>query len=1537
MTKKVTAIVLALILGLSSMITVVAEEVSEGAQTEAITESTAEVTAKAGENAVFSVKTIGEVRSYQWQVSKNGGKKWTDLNPKTYGATETLTIPVKADYDGYLYRCEVTFMDYRVDHSAAAKLTVATGSISASTMTASGKTCVITVDFGEAAKIPEDAELEVTEISTEDAAWMARSLRFADAVYDQYGHVTISDLRFLSLRILANGEEIEPEAAVQIKVEYRDTLNTEDVVEYEATTEKPSHFIAVHYGKDGAQVLEAENRAVDGGISETTLWTEGLSDFDLAYVYEYKASEKATFEITYDPTGDSVMPHGNLSPEDVLKIIGNGGKNQVNASGEPLRGVGDKPEIEKTLTDNGDGTYTLGLSVTGDADTESTTAANANVVIIYDVSTSMTYNYIPMTNGGRGLDTSSANNYQDGDYFQLYSRGSNGRYQQITNDTYTGTVYRREGNNYTEYTGQRYSYRVWRADAAEKVLYDFTTSLFSYQNADDPTNIQAALVVFADTNNAQVLQGWTTTANDITRRVSSSGTSHSLTYYNYTNWEAALSEAYTELLTTGRRDDDPTYVVFITDGAPTRSGGGTGTNVTSPYTNSEQHFQYYVPALNEARLIEQSCEETGGAFFGIFAFGKETDWLASLMYYAYNGTVAPQAQAGTTFTTDGYYNASSAEDLQSAVSDIFQKIVNTLGVGSATISDGTTSAVQTSQGIADLLVVNENSYQYWLSWMVTAGSGGTYTFVWNDLATADPVTYTVTPSGENVVITWTTPGGENKTATYKGSVSMNKLTIEWLPENGKTDFYNYNAPAAQYSSSKSAVDWNLTSVGTLLDSVTYTVTFEVYPSQTALDLIADLENGYIDYDTELDPAIKQYLTKSGDTYVLETNTTATLSYEDTRTDDGPQEETFDNPPPEPVTATEMMAVSKKWSNTLDNRYNWQSQSIDLLVTRDDTPRYDITLNNDNDWEGTVAISIGIMTVDANGNVDLKTTGHDYSFAEEVEISHQWYLKADTVRPMKINNVDTILVKVDASEAASLFADTDANKRAVSGDNTYYKLTIDGEEMYYKVDEAGASATLSATNHRRSYLDVVKVVDAENAPGEFTFKMTVDTKAEGADPANTDSDYWVWFSIWDPVSNSILKDQNAVSGEGLRYEMENGSFNGYFYIPSGNEITVMMKNGYSLRFLNLPVGATYTVAETDMPAGYGYNFKSIEGERGFDADGQPTYKTNDQGEVILDGDGNPTLIYNDWTTEEAGTVSGQSITGTIEYPESAYKVTVTNELKYFYVYHSSNKTVEQIAMDDARVTADGKFNIVNEVNTGRLYGGYFSAYKYAGKTTEEIIGLTYEENGTESGGVYAAAKTTGKWATDSAGTAYTGQASAWSKGYTDSGLALPVAAGAVYYLKEIPDDYFRPALYYVYDERAEGLPILKLYLILPTDDGYYQNVGGTCTGFDLAISKRLYSTFKVTSADGSTEAITVKTANSNLTRGYLAVWELNDLLVQDKTYTWTPFFVTKDNVKVTSARTRTISVGDKGHGKGDGSDGHFGATDTEATSTATAAN
>ena len=218
----------------------------------------------------------------------------------------------------------------------------------------------------------------------------------------------------------------------------------------------------------------------------------------------------------------------------------------------------------------------------------------------------------------------------------------------------------------------------------------------------------------------------------------------------------------------------------------------------------------------------------------------------------------------TTGVTGNYFNAVNTAALTSAIEGIFQTIVQALGVSQAALSDGTTSAVETSTGeIANLLGVDETSYRYWISIPLTSNRFQRVALTGE--SAGETITYTVTDNGDGTcTVTWGT-----NSVTVDGSVSLNVFKYEWKEKNA---LYNYDPPAAQFNSTSGAVDWDLSPVGTLLNGVTYAVTFNVYPSQTTLDIIADIKNdpGEDGAWGELDSKIQDYITVDGK---LQTNTT----------------------------------------------------------------------------------------------------------------------------------------------------------------------------------------------------------------------------------------------------------------------------------------------------------------------------------------------------------------------------------------------------------------------------------------------------------------------------------------------------------------------------------------------------------------------------------------------------------------------------------------------------------------------------------------
>ena len=185
-----------------------------------------------------------------------------------------------------------------------------------------------------------------------------------------------------------------------------------------------------------------------------------------------------------------------------------------------------EPAHSKTVIDNEDGTYKIQLTVTGDADLPDQTQNTVNVLVVYDVSQSMS--------NGAGTGRS-------------------------------------------------------RGKEAENVVHGFLQTLLEKHNSSSNITVNTALVTFGV--NATPVVGWNPISQNFVNRFRDG--SQSGTAFNYTstgtNWEEALQAAQTYL---NSATTDPTFVIFITDGAPTRrDGSGQATpSATAPWTTYRQFY-----------------------------------------------------------------------------------------------------------------------------------------------------------------------------------------------------------------------------------------------------------------------------------------------------------------------------------------------------------------------------------------------------------------------------------------------------------------------------------------------------------------------------------------------------------------------------------------------------------------------------------------------------------------------------------------------------------------------------------------------------------------------------------------------------------------------------------------------------------------------------------------------------------------------------------------------------------------------------------
>ena len=717
-----------------------------------------------------------------------------------------------------------------------------------------------------------------------------------------------------------------------------------------------------------------------------------------------------------------------------------------------------KPAVGKNLTPNGDGTYTLSLSVTGDA-SSSSSSSKANVVVVFDTSGSMGYDYTFKPTSAKRDVYGRVN----GQYVPL-NYHNNWLYGEYWTDGYGST-----------YTGQRYE-RVQLQNTRMQTAQDATKGLVeellkkNVPNTDMSDAVEIALVPFSSRLGTET--SWTTDKRTLDTAIDG------YTPDGGTNWETALKRAE-EMAKAKSADGDATYVIFVSDGDPTfrdslywryandHGAGGRGYEDLYGTGNSDPNGWNFGAAQDYAKTITETDKFT---MFSVGAFG-DTENMTKI--------------GGT------YYDASDGDALNAAFADIISNITNGLSYKDVVVTDNLTS----------------------LTSAIPAGS------------TATDFTYTYTKDGKPY-----TPDADHK----PGDATLNGSQVNW-PFGGIT----------------------------LEKGVTYTVSFKVWPSQAAYDLLADLNNGKKSYDSLSDAEKDMVVKKDDGTYTLRTNTpsgneltytkveTTTVNGETTTKETKDQKVEITNRPDMGLTGNQV-SVKKEWPNTLDERTG--TGNVVLTVSSDaaSPEAVDVTLQPTG-YEGSVYVAPGIMTGSAENGWTIYDTGHDYTMTEKSsDNGYYWEFSAETYHPMLVNGELKMLVKKAGGQ-----------------------YTINGATYA----EASGTAALTAKNIRRSNVNLKKVVTAADgvtapADAEFKFNLTV-TDANGDD---------VWYSIDNGQSQSFT---------------------------SGSTVEVTLKADQNLRIFNLPTGSSYTFEEldADMPKGFSF-VKAV------DADGKEGNSKSVTGSVTV---------------------------------------------------------------------------------------------------------------------------------------------------------------------------------------------------------------------------------------------------------------------------------------------------------------------------------
>lgn len=108
-------------------------------------------------------------------------------------------------------------------------------------ISADGSNYAISVEYDKDAQIPETAELKVSELDP-------NSKEYEECFYEAYGKLpagkVIKEARFFDISIINDGQEIEPESEVSVKISYDQPLDLED----------DNEVMSVHFTDSGAEL-----------------------------------------------------------------------------------------------------------------------------------------------------------------------------------------------------------------------------------------------------------------------------------------------------------------------------------------------------------------------------------------------------------------------------------------------------------------------------------------------------------------------------------------------------------------------------------------------------------------------------------------------------------------------------------------------------------------------------------------------------------------------------------------------------------------------------------------------------------------------------------------------------------------------------------------------------------------------------------------------------------------------------------------------------------------------------------------------------------------------------------------------------------------------------------------------------------------------------------------------------------------------------------------------------------------------------------
>ncbi|MBR4394818.1 MAG: VWA domain-containing protein, partial [Eubacteriaceae bacterium] len=793
-----------------------------------------------------------------------------------------------------------------------------------------------------------------------------------------------------------------------------------------------------------------------------------------------------------------------------------------------------------------------------------------------------------------------------------------------------------------------------RLSTAKTALKRLTATLLSQNpettDSDEEPWVQIGMITFASHVQSQSIDGefFTSDESKFDALVDSLIANNEQRRYYFpgyaTNWEAALMEANAISV----RDDAETFIIFVTDGNPTTRLSHLNYNIrnsSSQMSDGEYLSMDVYGTCEEKEANINSCYDAavpyaeaiaaigGKHFYSVNCLGDATRMVDITIVACGDNTALGESHS---------FNAKTPAALNAAFDEIVRSLAGYIVYNNVVIHDDITEFTQLdgkAEGtVSDFTYTRtENGTSQTFDPSDLGISPARYengSIIWEmgeQFGLEDGVTYTVSCT------VWPSQEAYDAVAAYENDPENNPL-----PSGIDPDDYTVptNGDDVSVAYTRSSVRGNV---------ITPKVVFRPEDSESAL----------ADYGSEYEETEGVHF--SGDSYLDEAGETITAPY----TTVVRQEEPL-------VVLPMSMKVKKTWKNSLDT--DDHTFTIVLLEDEEEYKTFTIhtsDINAGGTYEGSAAegswmsdeesLACGLIHIEKNGTVRVYDSGHLYTLSEN---DYHWAFEPGSYRMMAIGKegtggtaatyVPTILRLVEGEDVPAGMADDDVYYK--NGNNEYYRV----EGQVFIVEESGATTLiLTANNVRRSNLNLIKaVVDVNGTPlddgyfADMAFTFTINmTDATGED---------IWFSVFeDPNDEESIVTEPTVTG--ATAEIKDNEPTGFFSAESGSTITVVLKAGWNLRFINLQTGSTYTISES-IEDPFSFYTASCEeaSDGGFSVD-EETHEINGtiteddtsytvKVENTYDATGDATLTANKALAEGAEWPEGKTLTLTLSAEE-----------------------------------------------------------------------------------------------------------------------------------------------------------------------------------------------------------------------------------------------------------------------------------------------